>query len=102
MAADAATRIWDRGKVYKGNEVVAQVVYALEIVQEIITDLKQYRISGQVRLLDGNRDLVADGPLTLRLGDGRQWEFRASDKLGAKVFSVIGTSGNGLAARQAA
>ncbi len=102
MAANAATRIWDRGKVYKGNEAVAQVIYALEIVQEIISDLKQYRITGQMRLLDGDRDLVADGTLTLRLGDGRQWEFRALDRIGSKVFSVAGTSGEGLTARQAA
>ncbi len=102
MATSTSTRLWDRGTVYKGNDVVAQVIYALVIVQEMIAGLQQWKITGQIRLLDGERNLVADGILTLRLGDGRRWEFRASDKLGAKVFSVIGVSGEGLAANQPA
>ncbi len=99
MSATTSTRLWDQGKVYKGNDLIAQVIYALEIVQDIIAGLPQFKITGQVRLLDGERDLVADGILTLCLEDGRQWQFRALDRLGAKVFRVIGASGEGLAAR---
>ncbi len=102
MSASMGTRLWDRGKVYKGHDLVAQVIYDLEIVQDVIAGLQQYKITGQVRLLDVERDLVADGVLTLRLGDGRQWQFRALDKIGTKVFSVAGTSGEGITARQAA
>ncbi len=100
MDTNVGTRVWDRGNVYKGNVLVAPVIYALQIVQEIIADLQQYKITGEIRLLEGERDLVADGLLTLHLGDGRRWEFRAADKLGAKVFKVIGASGEGLVAKQ--
>ncbi len=102
MAANATTRVWDRGKVYKGKEAVAQVIYALEIVQEIISGLNQWKVTGQMRLLDSDRNLVADGTLMLHLCDGRQWEFRALDQLGAHVFRVAGTSSAGLIASQAA
>ncbi len=102
MAANAVTRIWDRGKVYKNDEAVAQVVYALEIVEETVAGAQQWKITGQLRLLDGDRNLVADGPLVLYLGDGRRWEFHALDRLSAKVFSVAGISTAGLIARQPA
>ena len=96
MGARISTRMWDRGKVYKDGERIAEVVYALQIVQETVDDIAQQDVTGQVRMVDGKRNLVDEGVLTLQLSGGRKWEFIASIAMGSGVYNVIGTSRAGL------
>jgi hypothetical protein len=96
MDARITTRLWDRGKVYKGDERIAEVVYALQIGQETVGGVEQHDITGQVRVVDGKRNLVDEGALILQLSGGRKWEFLASIDMGSGVYNVMGTSGAGL------
>ena len=96
MDARIGARLWDRGKVYKGDERIAEVVYALQVVQETIDGVEQQNITGQVRVVEGKRNLVNEGTLILQLGGGRKWEFFASIDKGSGVYNVMGTSGAGL------
>ena len=89
-------RIWDRGKVYKDGERIAEVVYALQVVQETLGDVEQQDVTGQVRVVEGKRNLVNEGTLILQLGGGRKWEFFASLDMGSGVYNVMGTSRAGL------
>jgi hypothetical protein len=98
MDAKIAKRLWDRGKVYKDDKPIAEVVYALEIVQEMVGGKEQQDITGQVRVVEGKRDLINEGTLTLHLGGGRKWEFLASIYMGSGVYNVMGTSRAGLVA----
>jgi hypothetical protein len=92
MDARIGTRLWDRGKVYKDDERIAEVVYALQIVQEIVGGIAQEDITGQVRVVEGKRNLADEGNLMLRLSGGRKWEFFASLARGLGVYDVRGTS----------
>jgi len=96
MDAKIGTRLWDRGKVYKGDERIAEVVYALQVVQGTTGDVEQQDITGQVRVVEGKRNLVDEGTLTLQLSGGRKWEFFASIAMGSGVYNVIGASRAGL------
>ena len=96
MDEKISKRIWDRGKVYKDGERIAEVVYALQIVQEIVGGVAQEDITGQVRVVEGRRNLVDEGTLILQLGGGRKWEFLASIAMGSGVYTVIGASRAGL------
>ena len=96
MEARIGTRLWDRGKVYKDGERIAEVVYALQIVQGTAEDSAQQDVTGQVRVVDGKRNLVDEGVLILQLSGGRKWEFIASISMGSGVFTVVGTSRAGL------
>ena len=96
MEARISTRLWDRGKVYKGDEHIAEVVYALQIGQGTVGGVEQQDITGQVRVVEGRRNLANEGNLTLRLSGGRKWEFLASIAMGSGVYNVIGTSRAGL------
>jgi hypothetical protein len=96
MDARISTRLWDRGKVYKDDERIADVVYALHVVQGTVGGVEQQDITGQVRVVEGKRNLADEGNLTLRLGGGRKWEFFASIATGSGVYDVIGTSHAGL------
>jgi len=96
MDAKIGTRLWDRGKVYKDDEHIAEVVYALQVVQETVGGAEQEDITGQVRVVEGKRNLVNEGALILQLGGGRKWEFFASLDMGSGVYNVMGTSGAGL------
>ena len=96
MDAKVGTRLWDRGKVYKGDERIAEVVYALEVIQKTVGGTEQQEITGQVRVVEGTRNLINEGVLTLQLGGGRKWEFLASLDMGSGVYNVTGTSGAGL------
>jgi hypothetical protein len=96
MDTSISTRLWDRGKVYKDDERIAEVVYALQIVQGTVGGVEQQDITGQVRVVEGKRNLVNEGTLILQLGGGRKWEFFASIAMGSGVYNVIGTSRGGL------
>ena len=89
MDARIGARLWDRGKVYKGDERIAEVVYALQVVQETIGGVEQQSITGQVRVVEGKRDLAHAGTLVLQLGGGRKWEFVVSGDMGSGVYSVM-------------
>jgi len=97
MDTSICTRLWDRGKVYKDDERIADVVYALQVVQGTVGGVEQQDITGQVRVVEGKRNLVNEGALILQLGGGRTWEFFASLDMGSGVYNVTGTSGAGLA-----
>ncbi len=90
MDAQVGTRLWDRGKVYKGDERIAEVVYALQVVQEIIGGVEQKDLAGQIRVVEGTRNLVNEGVLVLKLVGGRTWEFFASNDMGSGVYNVMG------------
>jgi len=97
MEAGIGTRLWDRGKVYKGDECIAKVVYALQVVQGTAGSVEQQDITGQVRVVEGKRNLISEGALVLHLNGGRKWEFLASIDMGSGVYNVMGASGAGLA-----
>ena len=97
MDARIGTRLWDRGKVYKDDERIAEVVYALQIVPETVDGVERQDITGQVRVVEGNRNLTNEGALVLHLNGGRKWEFLASIDMGSRVYKVIGASRAGLA-----
>ena len=92
MEARISTRLWDRGKVYKDDERIAEVVYALHVVQETVEGVEQQDITGQVRVVEGKRNLADEGNLTLRLSGGRKWEFLASIAMGSGVYQVMGVN----------
>jgi hypothetical protein len=96
MDAKIGTRLWDRGNVYKGDERIAEVVYALEIIQKVVGSTEQQEVTGQVRVVEGKRDLTNEGTLTLQLGGGRKWEFLASLDMGSGVYNVLGASKTSL------
>ena len=96
MDARIGARLWDRGKVYKGDERIAEVVYALQVVQETIDGVEQQNITGQVRVIEGKRDLINEGTLILQLGGGRKWEFFASIDMGSGVYNVLDARKLGL------
>jgi len=96
MDAKVGTRLWDRGKVYKGDERIAEVVYALEVIQKTVGGTEQQEITGQVRVVEGTRNLINEGVLTLQLGGGRKWEFLASLDMGSGVYNVLGASKTSL------
>jgi len=96
MDTSISTRLWDRGKVYKDDERIADVVYALQVVQGTVGGVEQQDITGQVRVVEGKRNLLNEGTLILQLGGGRKWEFLASSDRGSGVYNVTGTSGAGL------
>jgi predicted RNA-binding protein len=96
MVEKTSRRIWDRGKVYKDGEPIAEVVYALQVVQETVGGVEQQDITGQVRVVEGKRNLISEGPLVLYLGGGHKWEFLASIDMGSGVYSIVGTSKAGL------
>jgi len=97
MDARIGTRLWDRGKVYKDDERIAEVVYALQVVQETVDGVERQDITGQVRVVEGKQNLINEGALVLQLSGGRKWEFLASLDMGSGVYKVMGTSGAGLA-----
>jgi hypothetical protein len=65
-------------------------------VQGTVGGVEQQDITGQVRVVEGKRNLANEGALTLRLGGGRKWEFLASIDTSSGVYNVTGTSGAGL------
>ena len=93
MDARIGTRLWDRGKVYKDDERIAEVVYALQVVQETIDGVEHQDITGQIRVVEGKRNLSNEGALVLHLNGGRKWEFLASIDMGSGVYTVIGANG---------
>jgi hypothetical protein len=97
MDARIGTRLWDRGKVYKDDERIAEVVYALQVVQETVDGVERQDITGQVRVVEGKRNLINEGALVLHLSGGRKWEFLASIDMGSRVYKVIGASRAGPA-----
>ena len=96
MDTGISTRLWDRGKVYKDDERIAEVVYALQVVQGTVSGVEQQDVTGQVRVVEGKRNLVNEGALVLHLSGGRKWGFLASIDRGSGVYNVTGTSGAGL------
>jgi len=96
MDARIGKRLWDRGKVYKDDERIAEVVYALQVVQETVDGVERQNITGQVRVVEGKRDLINEGALVLHLNGGRKWEFLASIDMGSGVYSIVGANGAGL------
>jgi hypothetical protein len=82
--------------VYKDDERIAEVVYALQVVQGTVSGVEQQDVTGQVRVVEGKRNLVNEGALVLHLSGGRKWGFLASIDRGSGVYNVTGTSGAGL------
>ena len=95
MEARLNTWLWDQGKVYKGDECIAQVVYALQIVHGTVGGVAQQDITGQVTVVEGKRNLINEGALVLHLCDGK-WEFLASIDMGSGVYNIVGTNRAGL------
>jgi hypothetical protein len=96
MDTSISTRLWDRGKVYKDDERIAEVVYALQFVQETVGGVERQDITGQLRVVDGKRNLINEGALVLQLSGGRKWGFLASIDMGSGVYNIVGTSGASL------
>ena len=96
MEARIGTRLWDRGMVYKDDERIAEVVYALQVVRETVDGMERQDITGQVRVVEGKRNLINEGALVLHLSGGRRWEFSASIDMGSGVYNIVGTSRVGL------
>jgi hypothetical protein len=96
MDTSISTRLWDRGIVYKDDERIAEVVYALQVEQGTVGGVEQQDITGKVRVVEGKRNLINEGALVLQLSGGRKWEFLASIDRGSGVYNVMGTSGAGL------
>jgi len=96
MDTSISRRLWDRGKVYKNDEHIAEVVYALQVVQGAVDGAQRQDITGQVRVVEGKRNLINEGALVLQLSGGHKWEFLASMDMGSGVYNVTGTSGAGL------
>jgi hypothetical protein len=92
MEARIGTRLWDRGKVYKDDERIAEVVYALQVVQETVDGVERQDFTGQVRVVEGKRNLINEGALVLHLNGGRKWEFLASIDMGSGVYNIVGTN----------
>jgi len=72
------------GTVYKDNRTIATVYYSLQVEQEIIVSKSfthteeipgQKRITGQITVDEGERDLMDGSVLVLQLADGRRWHF---------------------------
>jgi hypothetical protein len=72
------------GKVYKDDREIARVNYQLQIKQEFIIEksssgeeetpgLKE--ITGQINIIEGERNLIDGSVLTLYLSDNRKWQF---------------------------
>ena len=97
MEARIGTRLWDRGKVYKDGERIAEVVYALQVMQETVDGVERQDFTGQVRVVEGKRNLVNEGALVLHLDGGRKWGFLASMDMGSGVYNIVGTITTGLA-----
>jgi len=91
MEARLNTWIWDQGKVYKGDECIANVSYALQVVLETVGGVVQQDITGQVRVVEGKRNLINEGALVLHLCGGK-WEFLASTDMGSGVYNIVGTN----------
>lgn len=75
------------GTVYKDDKAIATVYYSLRVEQEIILSKSlthteevtgQKRITGQITVDKGERDLIDGSVLTLQLADGRRWGFIAT------------------------
>ena len=91
MEARLNTWLWDQGKVYKGDECIANVSYALQVVLETVGGVVQQDITGQVRVVEGKRNLINEGALVLHLCGGK-WEFLASTDMGSGVYNIVGTN----------
>ena len=91
MEARFYTWLWDQGKVYKGDECIAKVAYALQVVQGTVGGVVQQDITGQVRVVEGTRNLSNEGALVLHLCGGK-WEFLASTDVGSGVYNIVGTN----------
>jgi hypothetical protein len=96
------------GKVYIGEEWLADVVYSLSVQQEFLSIRTQSgtsttrpglkNIRGEISVIKGQEDFAMNnqGPFTLRLQDGRKWEFLASlDDLTPATYQVV-DAGEGL------
>ena len=97
MGARIGTRIWDRGNVYKDDERIAEVVYALQVMQETVDGVEHQDFTGQVRVVEGKRNLSHEGALVLHLNGGRKWGFLASIDMGSGVYNIVSTNTAGLA-----
>ena len=73
--------------MYLGDRDIARVLYRLTVEREVsrVRTLKTVEdipglqdIRGQLTVIDGERDLFAEEPLTLHLEDGRRWQFFAT------------------------
>ena len=98
-------RIRGRGKVYRSDQYIAEVDCEIKVVQEMhiartfgkqesVPGLKE--ITGVVRVVSGETDLVDGSLLTLRLSDGRVWTFYARSEPVAGTFDCVNASGEGL------
>jgi hypothetical protein len=94
------------GKVFKNDIEVATVRYSLRVIQEILIS-KSFaetseveglqEITGNISVIDGERDLMGDSPYILHLADGRKWEFLAtSGNPISGEFRAVNSGGKGL------
>jgi hypothetical protein len=94
------------GKVYKDDKAIANVRYKLQIRQQFILTTSSSgeeeipglrEITGQISVIEGERNLVNRKVLTLHLVDGRTWQFYAvsGDPI-TGMYSAVNASGEGL------
>ena len=95
------------GKVYRGDDWLADVRYGLLVEQEftIVRHFLGTRerpgpkvVMGQITVVEGERPLMKElGPYTLLLEDGRRWAFDISgESWQAGTFRVSDAGGEGL------
>jgi hypothetical protein len=99
-----------RGKIYNGDELIAEVRYSLRVKQGVIISKAksgtselpvQRNISGQIWVRDEDEKVIKgfmDGSiLTLHLADGRKWKFiiKASGPRSGE-YQVVNASKEGL------
>jgi hypothetical protein len=95
-----------KGKVVKDGVPIADVTYTLLVKQEYLISKSltgeeelpgQKEISGQIRVIAGERDLMDGSILTLQLADDRQWQFfaRSGDPVSGQ-YSAVNVNPEGL------
>jgi hypothetical protein len=84
------------GKVYWDGLYLAEVFYSLKVVQEYFSSGRRDFVGlqdtyGEVTVIEGEQELALGSALTLRLSDGREWQFLAlGNKKKPGMFKVLG------------
>jgi hypothetical protein len=91
-----------RGKVFSGDTEVATVHYFIRITQAIIVSDGEelpgrQQISGKINVVDGDRNIEIGKHLSLKLSDGRTWQFwaKSGNPISAS-YQCVNVSGKGM------
>ena len=100
-------RLSGNGQVFRDEQKIAEVNYVIEITQEYLTISslegeseveERKRIDGQITVVEGERNLTSGEIFSLKLEDGRKWNFVAtSGDPVTRTYSAVNASGGGLA-----